>query len=546
MKNMKKLFIMIFVIAFAFTLASCNNEQPPHEHDYSSVVTGSTCTEAGYTTYTCTCGDTYTEAGEAAKGHNYSSVVTGSTCTEAGFTTYTCTCGHVYTEAGEAAKGHNYSSVVTEPTCTEAGFTTYTCTCGHTYTETNEAAKGHKFIDGECFCGEVFVLTTGEWTLVTEINDGDNVLIAAPAYNKLLSAEKVDATSFYNKGVDYSVEDYSNVTDAEIFVVTKNADGTYTFTSKTGVVIALADSYASLNNTGVNKSWELIEKADGLFYLKNSVRGNYLEWYASKNNWSTYTTSSLSDLFELSFYAKGESTETEHVHNYISKVVEPTCTEAGYTSYTCRCEDTYSVAGEAATGHSYDEGKCTECGEKDPDYVAPVGPQTIDFNTIVTSNANGGDSSYTKTFTTESGWTITNSAIQVGGDKVMNPQFPVIGADNTFKAVCLNGKTTAAGKITSSTLSGGVSKISIDFTKMFTDTELSVTITVTEISTGNVYTHVVSKSGLPKDEKYVVYNDVWELETPVVGDYTIVIENNCPSGATGNKDRFTILKFEWQ
>jgi hypothetical protein len=386
MKNIKKLFIMIFVIAFAFTIASCNNEPhthsyvegvcdcgekdpnyvPPHTHDYSSVVTAPTCTEAGYTTYTCSCGHTYTEAGEAAKGHDYSSVVTAPTCTEAGYTTYTCTCGHTYTEAGEAAKGHEYSSIVTEPTCTEAGYTTYVCACGDTYTEAGEPALGHKFIDGECICGEVFVLPVSGWALVTEIKDGDNVLIGAPAYNKLLSAEKVNASSFYNKGVNYSAEDYSNVTDAEIFVVTVNADGTYTFTSKSGVVIALADSYSSLNDTGANKSWELIEKGDGVFYLKNSVRGNYLEWYASKDNWSTYATSSLSDLFELSFYAKAEATDAEHVHNHISDVHETTCTETGYTTYTCRCGDTYTVTGEEAKGHQYSSvvtaPTCTEAG----------------------------------------------------------------------------------------------------------------------------------------------------------------------------------------
>jgi hypothetical protein len=109
----------------------------------------------------------------------------------------------------------------------------------------------------------------------------------------------------------------------------------------------------------------------------------------------------------------------------------------------------------------------------------------------------------------------------------------------------MNGKVSAPGSITSPTLNGGVSKIDIDYTKMFTDTVLSCTVTVTEIATGNVYTHVISAE-LPKDEKYVVYNDEWTLETPVTGDFTIVLTNNCPSQNTGNKDRMTILSIEWQ
>ena len=79
---------------------------------------------------------------------------------------------------------------------------------------------------------------------------------------------------------------------------------------------------------------------------------------------------------------------------------------------------------------------------------------------------------------------------------------------------------------------------------MFTDTELSVTVTVTELSTGNTYTHVIAKS-LDKNEKYVVYTEEWILETPVTGDFTIEIVNDCPTNQDGNKDRFTILSIDW-
>ena len=142
-------------------------------------------------------------------------------------------------------------------------------------------------------------------TALTELKNGDVVVIAAPAYNMALSAEKVSADSFYNKGVDIS-GGLSAITDAEKFTVTVNGDGSYTFTSKTGVVIAMADDYSSLNADGANKSWTLEAKdgATGVFYVKNTVRGNYLEWYASKNNWSTYSNNS-DDQFEISFYAVG-------------------------------------------------------------------------------------------------------------------------------------------------------------------------------------------------------------------------------------------------
>ena len=168
-----------------------------------------------------------------------------------------------------------------------------------------------------------------------------------------------------------------------------------------------------------------------------------------------------------------------------------------------------------------------------------------DFDTIaLPSSKQNGDSSYTATYTTASGWVTKNSAIQCGGTTVMNPQFPVIGADNTHKAPCLNGKTSAFGSITSPTLTGGISKLVINYTKMFTDTKLGATIKITELSTGNTYTATLSKEA-EKNDKYTVWTYEWVLETPVKGDFTIEIVNNSPTANTGNKDRLTILDLIW-
>ena len=49
-------------------------------------------------------------------------------------------------------------------------------------------------------------------------------------------------------------------------------------------------------------------------------------------------------------------------HSYNDGVVtDPTCTEAGFTTFTCsRCGDSYTTEGEAALGHSYDDGVATD------------------------------------------------------------------------------------------------------------------------------------------------------------------------------------------
>ena len=53
-------------------------------------------------------------------------------------------------------------------------------------------------------------------------------------------------------------------------------------------------------------------------------------------------------------------------HNYEETVVDPTCTEDGYITYTCReCGDTYTDPGEKATGHDYNNGEVTKEATED-------------------------------------------------------------------------------------------------------------------------------------------------------------------------------------
>ena len=117
-------------------------------HTYIAAVTAPTCTQKGYTTYTCsTCGDTYTGDEVAALGHSWDAgkVTKEPTEEETGVRTYTCTvCGATRTEEiPKLEHTHTYQKAVTAPTCTESGYTTYTCACGDVYTADEVAALGH-------------------------------------------------------------------------------------------------------------------------------------------------------------------------------------------------------------------------------------------------------------------------------------------------------------------------------------------------------------------------------------------------------------------
>ena len=123
-----------------------------HEHSYTAVVTAPTCTEKGYTTHTCSCGDSYVDTYVDALGHAWDNgkVTKPATETETGVKTFTCTrCGETKTEVIPAlAHEHSYKAVVTDPTCTAKGYTTHTCACGDSYVDTYVDALGHAWDNG--------------------------------------------------------------------------------------------------------------------------------------------------------------------------------------------------------------------------------------------------------------------------------------------------------------------------------------------------------------------------------------------------------------
>ena len=119
-----------------------------HTHNYTSVTVAATCTALGYTKYTCSCGDTYSEE-TSALGHNMVAVpAVAPTCTETGLTAGTkCSrCGAIgVAQTTVPATGHSYTTKTVAATCTAAGYTEYSCACGYSYR--NEiSALGHNMV----------------------------------------------------------------------------------------------------------------------------------------------------------------------------------------------------------------------------------------------------------------------------------------------------------------------------------------------------------------------------------------------------------------
>ncbi len=166
----------------------------------------------------------------------------------------------------------------------------------------------------DTYIGDLLVFRQEEKTETNApIAAGDQVVIYAPAYHKALSSEK---TGNYNVGTDVTVGSdgtLSGYTEENVWTVIANDDGTFSF-QQDGQNIGINDGYSSMGLGVEDDDWKIIDLGDGLYNIQNTVRGNYMEWYAQYSNWSTYNSSSAATdgQFQLSFYkVTGETPEPE-------------------------------------------------------------------------------------------------------------------------------------------------------------------------------------------------------------------------------------------
>ena len=99
------------------------------------------------------------------------------------------------------------------------------------------------------------------------------------------------------------------------------------------------------------------------WYVVDTGGGDFEDWYDA----TTIFTMPANDTNVVAGYE-----EHSLVHH---DAKAPTCTEPGWEEYVT-CEGcAYTTYKEIpATGHTYEDGTCVDCGEKDPDYVAPEDP----------------------------------------------------------------------------------------------------------------------------------------------------------------------------
>ena len=153
---------------------------------------------------------------------------------------------------------------------------------------------------------------SGIVTDLTTLQNGDKVVVFNPANKKALSSVY---NGFYNTGVDVELTGgkLTGYTDAELWTVNRTESGAYTFATAEGKKLSMDTSYSSTPLDKANVDWELSAAATAdCFYIKNVGRGSYLEWFAEKNNWSSYgTIGSNEALFAQQLYLVADTQEPD-------------------------------------------------------------------------------------------------------------------------------------------------------------------------------------------------------------------------------------------
>ena len=157
--------------------------------------------------------------------HSYGEVKFPATCTEDGYSVYTCSlCGKP--ETGRhynivKAPGHQFVETTVDPTCTESGYTVQKCRVCHEETgeRTNLVAPlGHEYKNGVCIrCGAPEpqenggsssaapnYTVTGAETYETSVVDG-RYIIAVPSEDAALNAVLGDLRAIKAQGADVVV-----------------------------------------------------------------------------------------------------------------------------------------------------------------------------------------------------------------------------------------------------------------------------------------------------------------------------------------------------
>ncbi len=219
----------------------------------------------------------------------------------------------------------------------------------------------------------------------------------------------------------------------------------------------------------------------------------------------TYTCTRCGDTFTR--------TLPKTVHSYTDRVIDPTCTEKGYTVHTCtQCGDTYSDSETAALGHNYisrvttqptcaKEGvetfTCTRCGDT---YTRPVA-KTLHTYTDTVVEPDCTRTGYTEHTCTVCGSSYRSDYVPPIGHKyevtTTAPTYDSEGYDEHICSVCGDSyRDNIKPKLIRTNLSESSVQLLIDESKSLeelTENDITVIVDGNTLTLGEDYTVTLEK-----------------------------------------------------
>ena len=321
-----------------------------HTHSYKAVVTAPTCTEKGYTTHTCACGDSYVDTYTDALGHAWDNgkVTKEPTETETGVKTFTCTrCGETKTEVipatgvvasgtcGAEGDGSNLTwTLDSEGVLTisgSGGMHDYDGPSSPPWYRSRSMVKSAVIADGVTSIGEWAFFGCGSLTSVTIPNSVTSIGRYAFYYcTSLTSVTIPDSVTSIGWLAFNGCTFLTSVTIPDGVTIINDAvfNGCTSLTS-----VTIPDSVTSIGGSA--------------FYNCTSLTDVY--YAGSEAQWKAISISSTGNNGLLT--ANIHYNYVSHTHSYKDVVTAPTCTEKGHTTHTCSCGDSYVDTYTDPLGH---------------------------------------------------------------------------------------------------------------------------------------------------------------------------------------------------
>lgn len=218
-----------------------------------------TCTENGKIEKSCSCGY-YEEEIIAKLGHDYEATVTSPTCTEQGYTTYTCSrCNDSYADSYTEALNHPTKSwhIMKNPTATSTGLMEETCDlCHKRFNEMVIPSLNPNYVTGITLSSDKEIVGVGDsFTLTAVVNPetatNKNVLWSsinskvATVDNGTVSALKPGSTVIVAQTDDGGYKDFCLI---RVVGITPKLNTTAVVDYDNGIISGIAPKLNSLDS----------------------------------------------------------------------------------------------------------------------------------------------------------------------------------------------------------------------------------------------------------------------------------------------------------